>query len=163
MKQQTLRQKYMGADWYFVPDVQMPRTSRYGGERLETIDERFKNMCIDSGKQSDDMNRRRSENVIGKAILSQEIEKKSASVKKFKYRSPWYIPAKHWQKLAEIPEVNKDYMENRAKNLYYFLHKSPPNVNPLRQKDGETNQYEMRYSEGQNMLARLPSVQDYKK
>ena len=144
MKSQTLRQKYMGSDWYFVPDVKLPKTSRYNPEKLDEIDTKFKNMYIEPDVPIGKLNRKQSEELFVKAISSRALAKAEteAKLKSLRYRSPWYIPPKHWQKLAQIPEVNMDYAENRAKNLYYYLHKNQPNLNPLRKNSVRNNKFD---------------------
>ena len=161
VKNLSLRRKYMGSDWNFVPDTNIPKTTRLKAPELDIIDEKFQNIIIEPLGQPNKVEKLNLIKSQSKYIMpSKESESKVNSAR---YRSPWYIPPKYWQRLAAIPEKNTEYIENRAKNLYYFLHKSEPSLNPLKDKQKINNKNELKYSQSQDKLASLPPVQNYKK
>lgn len=155
----SLRRKYMGAEWLFVDDPELPKTNRACPDDIKLLDEKFSKVCIENPITYAKINRYRSQENLMKPSESL----KSLNGKSNKYRCPWYIHPKHWQQLSKVPEVKKDDVQNRAKNLYYFLHKSEPNLNPLNKRDEKMNKYDMLYTESQKKLASLPIVHNYKK
>jgi hypothetical protein len=106
----------MGDEWLFVDDKQVIKSHRPEPSDLIVLDEKFKKISIE--KQN-------SPKRLEKAASQERFMKPSlvGLNGKTKYRSPWYINPKYWQQLSMIPEVNRKDIENRAKNLYYFLHR----------------------------------------
>lgn len=157
----NLRRRFMGDEWLFVEDddEKVAKSSRIESDDLYIIDEKFKKMSIEKqGFNKVDRNFSQPQLLRAPASLANLKSKTS------KYRSPWYINPKYWQQLSMIPEVNRKDTEERAKNLYYFLHKSEPNLNPLRSgRHGNSAKFENQYAETQKKLAGLQTVQNYKK
>lgn len=154
MKKLSLRQKYMGADWNFVADTEIPKTSKFNGMELEEIEEKFQNFgshCFDIDKPRKQL------------VQSQSKPKEFEKISRLRYQSPWYIAPKHWEKLAKLPEIQKKQAEHRAKNLYYFLHKSEPSLNPLKTLKSPIQEHEKQYMETQKNLMSLPALSNYKK
>ncbi|OMJ96008.1 hypothetical protein SteCoe_383 [Stentor coeruleus] len=165
MKNQSLKRKYMGSDWYFVPDTEFPKTVRLQPLKLDEIEEKFTNIQVETYRNEKKLSRNLSENSfqMQKSKIIQNPSEQNAKVSA-RYRNPWYIHPKYWQQLALIPEKNTDFLKSRAKNLYYFLHKSQPNLkDPLRKSSIRNNHYDLLYSESQNKLAGLSTVHNYKK
>lgn len=148
----SLKRKYMGTDWLFVNDPELPKTNRACLDDVRLLDEKFSKVCIENPISPQKLNkytRQESYLKIPKSLTS--IKGKSS-----KYRCPWYIHPKYWQQLSLAPETKKDDIQNRAKNLYYFLHKSEPNLNPLSKRDEKMNRVDMLYVESQKKLALIP-------
>lgn len=164
MKYSSLQRKYMGSDWNFVDDPKLPKTTRFESAEIKTIDYKFSCMQLHTSR-SKPLQSQQSEASFAKPLpkLPNSSSMPSITQKSAKYRSPWYIPPKYWQKLSSISEANNNLIENRAKNFYYYLHKSQPNVNPLKKRDFKRNPIDLMYSETQNKLATLNTVNDYKK
>jgi hypothetical protein len=162
IKIQSLRRKFMGSDWKFSIDEKYPKTSRRDQDDIKEIDEKFKKIQIISPKPLD---HQQSEPMLGNLQPKKTLKHvASENFSKPRYRSPWYIDPKQWNYLAKAPETNRNYIENRSKNLYYFLHKREPDLNPLKKPTSITsNKYETQYNQTQNKLASLGTVQNYKK
>jgi hypothetical protein len=156
----------MGSDWCFVPDAEIPKTSRVQPLSLGEIDEKFNRVKLIENKSAKKLSRHTSEHLLhkGQSKLLQTTSEKDLKALSSRYRSPWYINPKQWQQLALIPEKNTDFLVNRAKNLYYFLHKSMPNLkHPLKKESLKSNQNNKIYLETQSKLAELTTVHNYKK
>ncbi|OMJ94405.1 hypothetical protein SteCoe_2458 [Stentor coeruleus] len=166
MKSQCSRRKYIGSDWYFVPDTEIPKTSRVQPPKLREINEKFNHVKLIENKSTKKLSRHTSEHLHykGQSKMVQTTSEKNLKVLSTRYKSPWYINPQQWQQLALIPEKNTDFLVNRAKNLYYFLHKSMPNLKyPLKKENLENSQNNQIYLETQSKLAELTTVHNYKK
>lgn len=163
MKKQSFRTKHVGNDWRFIRDSEFPKSPRSKPKELDFIEEKFQSLKIDSSKAYIPTERRRSDLWILKnqPLNTTKSEKNIKKTDSTNYRSPWYIHPKHWQNLASIPQIDNNYIKDRAKNLYHFLHKSEPNLNSLKRKKPFCNNLDAQYSDTQNKLANLPVVHNY--